>query len=286
MSLGMNRRMRTVIIICRDDTRREFLAEVTQYAPKSNLDLIECATVTDVSGSSIPKDVPFIIVSLVGGGDGGPEISILRQRFPKARIIVELDDDDVERAFEMLRFGAFNVVSGLITRTALLWDIFTKAIVADLRPYGPLIDVGIKDMKKGTWPWGFMSMPFDATSPAHGDYFFAICPTMKRLGLDLRRMDEMTYEGIPRLQEKAREAISACPVFVTLVSYLTANCLLEIGLALANKKTLILLWRPDTGAMPEILKGQFYVEYATMTELAMKLFFGLGGNNADLRRVS
>ena len=278
-------------VVCADEDRRNFLAQVVRHhAPAGAIAAtVEFRTVNDalntVNTVKGRESLSFVVLSMVGGGVAESDVQVLTQEFRQSRIIVELDDDDVERAFEMLRLGAFNVVSYLITKTGMLWDIFTRAIVPDRRPYGPLVNVVARNAERGISPWGFMSMPFDASSPAHGDYFFAICPTMKRLGLELRRLDEMVYEGLPHLEEKARKAISACPVFVTFISYLTPTCLLEVEVALSEKKTIVLLWRPGVGDIPKILKGKLYVEYSTMTELAMKLFFGLGGSSADLDRA-
>jgi len=273
--------MRTVVVTCADVTRRDFLAEVVQqHAPPNALVVVKAPTAKDAAGRALAREsVSFIVLSLVGGGVPESDMKLLKQDFPKARIIVELNDDDVESAFEMLRLRAFNVVSCLITRTEKLWEIFTKAIAAE-PPYGPLIPVNNREC-----PWGFMSMSFSPGSPAHNDYYFAICPTMKCLGLNLRRVDEMPYQGTPLLGEMVQKAIVDCPIFVVLISSPTLNTQQEVGLALARKKTIIFLRRADGEPIPALLQGQFYVEYSTMTELAMKLFFGLGGNRADLDKT-
>jgi len=58
----------------------------------------------------------------------------------------------------------------------------------------------------------------------------------------------------------------------------------EIGYAEGLGKGIILLWRTGSQPIPALLKGLRYVEYSTKVELAMKLFFGLGGTQTDLYR--
>ena len=102
------------------------------------------------------------------------------------------------------------------------------------------------------------------------------------LRLELRRLDEIDPAPLD-LREAVRAAIAEREVLVAQVSSTTANTMYEVGYADAlKKKKIIFLWRRGSTPVPALIAGFRHVEYSTMTELAMKLFFGLGGTRADL----
>jgi hypothetical protein len=57
----------------------------------------------------------------------------------------------------------------------------------------------------------------------------------------------------------------------------------EIGFADAHNKTIIALRRNNSPPLPAVIRGALYVNYSTKTELALKLFFGLGGTMDELK---
>jgi hypothetical protein len=227
----------------------------------------------------------FIIFNLAGVTHADQELRLLRSAFPDVRIIVELDGDDPGKAFQMLRLGAFVVVSSRITKTVSLWDIITKAI-GNKTPYGALMSVKRWQSKQPPKQWGFMSMTFNPGDQNHIDYDLGICPAMRELGLEVQRVDDIRYTGPPDMRKKIKDAIARRPVVLAQTSSYTANTMYEIGLADAWGKTIILLRRTTGEPIPAVLKGLLYVDYSTLTELAMKLFFGLGGLPAVLKKRS
>ncbi|MBI4664171.1 MAG: hypothetical protein HY735_35700 [Verrucomicrobia bacterium] len=268
-----------IIIVASDQTRQNFLGEVVKVcAPRGAIDVRKAYTANDAASTVQDRDtVPFIVLSLVRSRTPDLDMPILKRDFPKVRIIVELEDDDVESAFKMLELGAFNVVSSVITKTSRLWQVFRRAIAKE-PPYDPIVTVDDRNR-----PWGFISLPADSESFAHNDYYFAIRPTMNRLGLDLRRMDEIPIESVLLPAEKIKQAIADRPVFVTLISYPTPNVQRELEIASTLRKKIIFLRRADPGPLPSLPQIPGSVDYSTMTELAMKLFFGLGGQLSQVR---
>ena len=265
------------IVICTDVGRRSFLiAVVRQYGPGIQVQDFASAIDAVNAGRATADTVQFVVLALTGGGDPPADLPLLQGAFPQAPLIVELEDDAPEVGFEMVRLGAFVAVAPDITRTKQLWDIITKAMGGG-RPYPPIVPVNRPDDE-----WGFMSMTFNPGDQNHNDYFLAVSPVMKYLALGLHRLDEIPYSGPPELRSRIKNGISGRPVLVAQISSHTPNTMYEIGLADAQDKTIIPLRRTDGDPLPAVLQGIVYVEYSTMTELAMKLFFGLGGTRADL----
>jgi hypothetical protein len=219
------------------------------------------------------------VLSLVGETPHR-ELDALRQAFPEAPVTVELHWDDPAMAFAMLRSGAYNVISSRpIFRAEELWRLVTRSVSGN-QPYPALV----QENQRPQPAWGFMSMTFDVRSLDHSDYELAIRPTMRHLGLGLHRIDEIPYNGFPMGRERIVNEINNRPVLVALVTTLTLNTMDEITVARQGRKTVLPLRRYQRAEdLPEHLKGMFYVEYASMTELAMKLFVGLGGPIDDLR---
>jgi hypothetical protein len=218
-----------------------------------------------------------VVVLIAEDADAAWDIPFLRARFPNAQVVVATEVDDPDRAFDMVRWGAFNVVVG----AADLWENIVKAVGEEERPYPVLLKVSRPQRK-----WGFMSMSFDSARPDNDDYGLGVKPTMRRLQLELNRIDEIVREpGAPVLEAMIRKTITECPALVANISSYNFNTGYEIGLARGLGKTIILLRRRGSSEpVPAMIRDLVYIEYASMVELSLRLFFGLGGTRADLHK--
>jgi hypothetical protein len=177
-------------------------------------------------------------------------------------------NDDANQALDLLALGVYNVYSERIDRVETFWDMFTRAINGQA-PYEMLVNVA-----QPTTNWGFMSMVFTPGSPDLNEYLGAIRPVTDRLGLELRRVDEIS-SAIADLRQRVRDAIDARDVLVAQMSTQTSNTMYEVGHADALGKAIILLHRTGSTRIPTLLNGLLYIEYSSSVELAMRLFFGL-----------
>ena len=272
--------MGIMLAICRNKDRLSKLVNTVDRRGADMFKVEAYAKAADVNGEirhDPAASVRVIVLSLAEGADAPWEMWVLRGGFPHARIVVVLDLDDPERAFDMLRQGAFNA----ITETADLWAMITQAASGQERPYGMLLNVSRPQPE-----WGFMSMTYDPRDENHNDYWLAIKPTVLRLQLGLHRIDELSIRARdPELQAQIIEVISKRPVFIAQLSSYTPNTAWEIGVACDQNKTIIpLRRRTSTEPIPAVLKGLTRIEYSSRTELAMRLFFGLGGTMSNLYR--
>jgi hypothetical protein len=272
--------MPSILVICPDRQRLTFLQQVVrQFNPRDSGKVVGAASV-GAAQKKAPGLVNAVLLSLVGGDQPTRDLPELQQSFPTAPVLVELDCDDPEQAFAMLRLGAYSVVvSKPITRAEKLADLLSQA-VSGQRPYRkPLLSVNRPQPN-----WGFMSMHYRLATQDQHDYDLAITPAMRYLGLGLQRYDEMDHDGPPDLAARVSKAIDARPVLVAQISTFTHNTAIEIALARERRKTILFL-RRDAGEVepiPALLEGIEYVSYSTMTELAQRLFFGCGGSRKDL----
>jgi hypothetical protein len=218
-----------------------------------------------------------VLLSRVGGGDPDRDIPFLRSVRHDIPIVVELDGDDPKAAFAMLRLRAYNVVSNKIFNVGELCDILIRAI-GNSPAYPP--QYGNPERPQPNW--GFTSMTFKPGSQDNADFNLAIRPTARVLRLGIERCDEIASERASDLRIRIQKAILQRSVLVAQLSTCTLNTMYEIGFADARKKTIIFLLRRPS-PLPAVLQGVAYLEYSTWTELAMKLFYGLGGNENDLR---
>jgi len=143
-----------------------------------------------------------------------------------------------------------------------------------------------------------MSMNWGYDHPDGVDYQRAVRPVMWQLGLKLQRLDEFVLEET-NIRRRTEEAITQRPVLVAIISPHdpdqpksppSPNVMFEVGVACALGKQILLLYR-DTArdslvrneVIPAVLKGEVFVEYSSYTDLALKLFFGFGGQADDIK---
>jgi hypothetical protein len=212
-------------------------------------------------------------------------VPFLARAFGSERIIAQIADDSPAAAFNMLRLGVYAAVQARIGDSNELWALFNR-VVADSSPYEPLFKETIARPQER---WGFLSMAFlrsdgpdvPARFLADADYRQAIAPAMKRLGLGVHRADG----GSDRMQmfwwPRVKRMIDAHPVFMALISCCTDNVKREIDYAESKRKPILLLKRQASDAGPDY-DGADCCLYSSKTELAMMLFFGLGGTRVDL----
>jgi hypothetical protein len=275
------------IVICPDRQRCDFLVRlVRQFTPPGAGEAASCAGAAEVlpAARDLPGPVRYVLLSLVGGGTPEHDLPLLQQTLPDVPVLVELAEDNPEQAFALLRQGACNVLAGSpLTRAEKHGEAIALAGQGK-RPYRqPLLRVS-----RPCREWGFMSMDFRPGSRNQHDYDLAVRPAMRLLGLDLRRYDEMDHDGPPDLRARIDRAIDRHPVLVAQISTFTPNTMYEIGCAQGKGKSILFL-RRDGGdqleEIPALLRGVEYLAYATMTELAMRLYFGLGGTGEELRNA-
>jgi hypothetical protein len=232
-----------------------------------------------------------LVLSLVGGVDPARELPLLLQAFPGVPVVIDLHYDSPLKAFDLLRRGAYNVFYFDLLRQAKFWEIITRA-ASGQAPYRTLVRV-----TRPRRVWAFMSMTFRGDDQNHNDYEFAISPALWRLKLGLERYDDIPRTGPSDLRARIQQYIEQRAALIAQVSTFTLNTVYEIAFAealnrraevegrAAARKTILFL-RRDTGKgvheIPPVLKGIEYVSYSNMTELAMRLFFGLGGTIDDL----
>jgi hypothetical protein len=195
-----------------------------------------------------------------------------------APALVELQVDDPLLAYRLLGHEAIHVVSSAIFRVERLWWGCMMTFSGCPQPfYKPVLP----KVTRPAAEWGFMSMVYDVTKPDHFEYERAISPTMKRLRLELSRCDEVPTSELD-LKRQIAEAIRNSQVVVVQVSSQSPWTIWEVGFAEGSQKQLLLLYRERSCDKPGFLQAYRHLEYCTATELALKLFFGLGGTMNDL----
>lgn len=278
--------MPEIIVICADADRRRHLAEaVKERLPAGWGGVRDFAVRAEAAAylKNTPAVASVVLYSLVGASTDERRLPPLRDMFGERTVVVELDRDDPGQALDMVRLGAFNVLhSQPCWDTQNFWLVMSRALARD-KPYPVILPVKRPSKKK----WGFVSMPFDTTHPSHNDYYFAVCPVMKALKLELARYDDMDkrYAGSD-LRSRTATLIEERAVFLLLASTVTEDMAIEVGCAIAYKLQMICLRRhtpnQTLGPLPDLLQGTEEHRYANMIELAMRLFFGLGGTQQDL----
>ena len=270
--------MPLVLVVCRQTLRRDLLCTALRTL-LVGFQVIGCESPAQAAARLADSGATAVVVllSLVGGGDAQQDIRLLRGARPNIPIVVELAEDNPEDAFEMLALGAFNVVCSELSRFGELCDILIRAI-----GNGPAYPPQYGNPERPQPNWGFISMTFEPGSQDNADFNWAIRPTARVLRLGIERCDEIASERASDLRIRIQKAILQRSVLVAQLSTCTLNTMYEIGFADAKKKRIIFLLR-RRNPLPAVLEGAAYLDYSTWTELAMKLFFGLGGNENDLR---
>src|SRR5262249_53432157 len=104
------RTMPSILVICPDRQRLAFLQQVVrQFNPRDSGKVVGAASV-GAAQRRTPGLVNAVLLSLVGGGQPTRELPELQRSFPATPVLVELDCDDPEQAFAVLRLGAYSVV--------------------------------------------------------------------------------------------------------------------------------------------------------------------------------
>jgi hypothetical protein len=275
------------MIVCAHEERLAYLRELAEKYDPLAIGPWPCARSVDEAIALLqgPERPPlFLLFSLRGRHFDHEDVFRLTAK-TELPVLVELDGDHPQEAFKMLGHGAFHVVSSLITHDKKLWSVISKVAAGDPQPIeDPILkEVHVQRSAKN---WGFMCMNYESTKVENSDYDFGIKPVMKRLDLDLKRCDRIrTSEAALRVQ--VQKGIRERLVLVVLVSSCTAWTHYEMGYAHGRKKVSLPLYRESSGerapgAIPDFLAGDKLTTYCTKTELAMKLFFGLGGTEKDL----
>ncbi len=271
--------MPTGMIVCADPKRQAALRRWVTGMPGGIAGLLTYATVAEAAGA-LASGTPapgFAVYSLAGGGNALQGLPELKAALPDVPVIVEFPKnvDDPKAALDLLRLGAFNVVTDRIARVNEFRDMILRGVNGTV-PYPT-----IRSVPRPQADWGFMSMTFEPGDEIYREYLSAIRLVMDLLGLTVRRVDEIDPRPLD-LRQRIHEAIGARSVLIAQVSAQTSNVMYEIGYADALNKDIIVLWRTGSSPIPAVLKGFVYVSYSTATELALKLFFGFGGTGADL----
>lgn len=193
----------------------------------------------------------------------------IRKCFRAVPVIAQVESDSPETAFEMLRLGAFVAIDSLVVKAERLWDLIGRAI-SNSPPYDRLLTMAPRGPKRA-----FMSMTYNPFDQNNVDYRRAVRPALKHLGWEVYRADDGSDSAVLDVRLHVEQSIAARPVLIALMSSYTGNVTYEIGFASSCKKQILLLRRSGSSKLPVLITGMRRVEYHTMTELAMKLFFGL-----------
>ncbi len=272
--------MPSIHVVCRNGKHRNFLVKgLSDLNALAGVPVLPCGTPAQAADllSTRTGGVDAIVYSLLGGGDPDRDLPLLLQAGNNAPVIVELDGDDPKDAYAMLRLRAYNVVSRDLLKIPELCAIVNRGIGGGL-PYPQQYLLA----QRQKLSWGFMSMSFDPGSQDHVDFEWAIRPTARLLDLGLDRFDDIVFQGHCDLRLRIQQAILERTWLVAQLSTHTPNTMYEIGFADAHKRTILALRRRNSPPLPAVLAGALYLDYSTKTELAMKLFFGLGGTENDL----
>jgi hypothetical protein len=279
--------MPTGMIVCADQGRCEYMKDVEKYDPIRTGRWDHAGSIDEAIDLLVKSRTlhRFILLSMVGEQFSVDDLQRLKA-VTRTPVIVELDGDDPQEAFRMLGHGAIHVASRFISRVDKYWDIISKVSSGQHQPISSLL-LKPTELQRPMKNWGFMCMSYQITILEHSDYYYAIKPTTDRLGLDLNRCDAIPTNESDLLAQ-VKNAIDERSVLVVHVSSATEWTVFEMGVAVGLGKVVLLLFRESggeraRGAIPRFLIRDRLVKYCTMTELAMKLFFGLGGTDADLR---
>jgi hypothetical protein len=197
----------------------------------------------------------------------------------------------------VLDYGVYYVVPKGTMRLSKLSQILSEAVGGNPIPnFNRLVDenvTSLADHVKSSW--GFMSMNWDDTHTDGHDYNSGVLPAMKRLGVALQRMDAF-YANQQGIRHSIELGIRSRKVVVAMLSpYKTGktdgdshppspNVMYEVATAYAVKNPVILLYRESgrgelsaNRTIPAVLRGEGHIAYSSKCELALKLYFGLGG---------
>jgi len=209
------------LVVCAQAARRQYLCQVLEdYSPGVTVKVRTYATATDAIRAlkRCRQHVDSIIYSRIGGANAKQEIPRLQKLLPTAPVIVEFagDQDESREALEMLRLGVYNVLCQRIDRAEMFREMLDQARNGQ-PPYKSIWSV-----QRPRGNWGFMSMVFRLGDLDSRDYLDAIQPVMEKLGLDLKRDDEIDPRELD-LRKRVQQAIPSRDVVVAQVSSQTSN---------------------------------------------------------------
>lgn len=291
-------------IICGNEQRRAQLEDIkTFYSAGDWPSFVDFAEAVEWAKQNQPDRAIFHVTR----DQGVASLQRLRTEI-RCPIIVELERDEPATAFEFLKKGARYVVSAEATRIQLLWD----KVLAMGRPLseqiaGARIDVNLTQAPGRAW--GFLSMAWDDDHRfEQTEYELAIRPAMEHLGVKLTNLqwDANPHDEVRR---RIESALDDCSVLLAQISKPTLNTMYEIGFARGrNNKTIVLMRRDERGPAslrtggkagssagpppatdnpyvsprPPVLQGLNEIQYASLTDLALQLYFRLGGTHDRL----
>jgi hypothetical protein len=308
--------MLDVAIIGADIAMADVLYDVCQGTKEvvRGAEVRKMTAAEELRGLHVAKGVVIIHASDFAGADELLQrtLSIINQLGANWSVLVHLQDDEPEDAFKLIAKGAFHVlavarnpISADASSTSsdaqtllgklcdLLYPVLTH--IDSPRCHEPPLPAKFLPSKIASTDRVFISMKYNArrNSGAELDYVFAIEPAMRRLGLTVKLSREI-HTGHPRdLNKKLFEEISKARVVLLLAREFTHFVAYEMGVvdALLHLRSLgassvleslipicPLYVTPDPMAENLVLE-----RYANRTDLALQLFYGLGGTYHDLR---
>lgn len=216
----------------------------------------------------------------------------------RVRLLVEIEDDTAEIALSyVLDYGIYYVYPRGTMRLPKLSQILHEAVGGNLIPnFKRLVKENVTSLSTSQrQAWGFMSMNWHETHPDGSDYSSGVFPAMKRLGVSLQRMDAF-YVDQQGIRRNIEEGIRSRAVVVAMLSPYqghvapgndqppSPNVMYEVATAYAVGNRVILLYRESgrnalsaNTMVPAVLRGEDHLAYSSKCELALRLFFGLGG---------
>jgi len=290
------------LVICADEAHREkrLLKQIRRHDPTVFHPPKGFPTVASALADAARGDPPdYALLSLKGSPPSAAEqnglLEELLRGLPKVPAVVELADDKPERAFDLLKRGAFDVRSGEIWKVEKLCQSLHSACGPRKPPYPFLMPLE----PDGDGHWAFMSMSFARTGDNANAYGFAICPAIRALGHSPTKVLQTAEDIVPdgtqlELRARVHEAIKRRKVVVALLSPPdpaappNPNCMYEIGYAAAvdPAREVLVLWQENVEQPepPVMCPPNLRVQYSSKTELALALFFGLLGTPDHLTR--
>ncbi|MBN9523713.1 hypothetical protein J0H58_35240 [bacterium] len=284
--------MTTTVVLCRCDARRPELIETVRRTPFSRVDAFPGPDLPAGGAETAPPDLVVLGTSgLPTVADVVPAYRAVRDVWPGTPVVVELgeDHDDVDLAFTLIHLGAHDVVH----RRHRAEDFWRVAEIAAGRreecPYQPLL----LPHPSTDGLWAFVSMDFDPNVEERRAYYTAVRPAIcKALGLPptaCQRADEVyPPDGELDFVRRAKQAIYDRAVVIAFLcspderTPPNSDVCVETGYAQAHGKPVLVL-RTRASQRPPVMLGQtLWVDYSSLCELALKLYYGLGGNRGHL----
>jgi hypothetical protein len=269
------------IIIGADGKHRR---DLVLFFAKHDLPCLPCDCIADLPTKLASDPTVRFVLCLADLRMADHAVRQLAHDYRKLRILIEIEDDTAETALSyVLDYGVYYVVPKGTMRLSKLSQILSEAVGGNPIPnFNRLVDenvTSLADHVKSSW--GFMSMNWDDTHTDGHDYNSGVLPAMKRLGVALQRMDAF-YANQQGIRHSIELGIRSRKVVVAMLS--PPNVMYEVATAYAVKNPVILLYRESgrgelsaNRTIPAVLRGEGHIAYSSKCELALKLYFGLGG---------